>query len=327
MSGAAISDGMPVAQRITLPERVTASGTREPPLTLSVRETGRGPAVVLCHGFPELAYSWRHQIPVLVAAGFRVIAPDQRGYGDSDAPEPVEAYDLEHLTDDLAALLDALGIERAVFAGHDWGGVVAWGMPVRHPSRVAGVIGVNQPYSSLPDLDFLRRGVADDEEFYALWFQQCGVAEAELDRHPRLVFEKTMRRGAPPRGGMLGNPYRGLETREPIGPPLLTEAETDVYTRAFAARGFRGPLNWYRNMDRNLRMFPDFGTRRLDVPCLMITAEWDSALLPDIAAGMPAVCPDLETHMIGRCGHSTAQDKPAELNALMIDWLTRRFLR
>jgi pimeloyl-ACP methyl ester carboxylesterase len=132
-----------------------------------VREAGRGPAVVLCHGFPELAYSWRHQIPVLAGAGFRVIAPDQRGYGGSDAPEPVEAYDLEHLTDDLAALLDALRIERAVFAGHDWGGVVAWGMPVRHPSRVAGVIGMNQPYSSLPDLEFLRRAVADDEEFYA----------------------------------------------------------------------------------------------------------------------------------------------------------------
>lgn len=327
MSGAVISDGMPVAQRITLPERVAASGTREPPLTLSVRETGRGPAVVLCHGFPELAYSWRHQVPALAAAGFRVIAPDQRGYGGSDAPEPVEAYDLEHLTDDLAALLDARGIERAVFAGHDWGGVVAWGMPVRHPRRTAGVIGVNQPYSSLPDLDFLRRGVADDEEFYALWFQRPGVAEAMLDLHPRLVFEKTMRRGAPPRGGMLRNPFCGLETREPIGSPLLTEAEIDVYTRAFSARGFRGPINWYRNMERNQRMFPDFGMRRLDVPCLMITAEWDSALPPDLAAGMPAVCPDLETHMIGRCGHSTAQDKPAELNALMTDWLTRRFLR
>ncbi len=131
-----------------------------------------------------------------------------------------------------------------------------------------------------------------------------------------------MRRGLPPRGGMLGNPYRGLETREPIGAPLLTEAETEVYTRAFAARGFRGPLNWYRNMQRNQRMVPDYGMRRLEVPCLMITAEWDSGLPPDLAAGMPAVCPDLEIHMIGHCGHWTQADKPAELNVLMTRWLS-----
>ena len=320
-------DSMPIPRRVPLPERVTASGTLQPPLTLSVHEMGRGPAIVLCHGFPDLAYSWRHQFPALAAAGLRVIAPDQRGYGGSDAPEPVETYDLEHLTGDLVALLDALGIERAVFAGHDWGGVVAWAMPLLHPERTAAVIGVNQPYSSLPDIDLLRGLVGDDEKLYVLWFQRPGVAEAELDRHLHLVFEKTMRRGVPPRGGTLENPYRGLETREPVGAPLLTDAETEVYTRAFAARGFRGPLNWYRNMERNLRMVPDFGMRRLDAPCLMITAEWDSGLPPDLAAGMPAVCPDLEIHMIGQCGHWTQTDKPAELNALMTDWLIRRVLR
>ncbi len=326
---------MPAPRRITLPERVVSSGAREPALSLSVHESGRGPTVVLCHGFPELAYSWRHQIPALAAAGLRVIAPDQRGYGGSDAPEPIEAYDLEHLTGDLVALLDVLGIERAVFAGHDWGGFVAWAMPVLHPARTAGVIGVNTPYIPFPTTDILRGLFGEDEKLYILWFQTPGVAEAVIERHPRLVFEKLMRRGVPSRGGLLravkegrdANPFRRLETSEPAGAPLLGAAEIDVYTRAFATRGFRGPINWYRNVDRNHRMFPEIGFRRLEVPCLMVTAEWDVAIPPDLAAGMPAVCADLETHMITGCGHWTQQEKPAELTALMTDWLTRRFVK
>ena len=335
MSDAAKSpDAMPAPRRIRLPERVASSGEREPALTLSVHESGRGPAVVLCHGFPELAYSWRHQIPALAGAGLHVIAPDQRGYGGSDAPEPIETYDLEHLTGDLVALLDGLGIERAVFAGHDWGGFVAWAMPVLHPARTAGVIGVNTPYIPFPTTGFLRQLFGDDEKLYILWFQKPGLAEAVLDRHPRLVFEKMMRGGVPSRGGMLravkegrdANHFRRLEALEPVGPPMLTDGEIDAYARAFAARGFRGPINWYRNVDRNKRMFPDIGVRRLDLPCLMVTAEWDVALPPDLAAGMPALCSDLEIHMISRCGHWTQQDKPAELTRLMTDWLTRRFV-
>ena len=163
-----MTEAFPPPRRVTLPERTGASGAREPALTLSVHESGSGPAVVLCHGFPELAYSWRRQIPALAAAGFRVIAPDQRGYGGSDAPAPVEAYDLEHLTGDLVALLDALGLERAVFAGHDWGGFVAWAMPVLHPDRTAGVIGVNTPYIPFPTTGFLRQLFPDDEKLYIL---------------------------------------------------------------------------------------------------------------------------------------------------------------
>src|SRR2546428_690317 len=213
----------PPGRRVSLPDRVSASAAREPGITLSVHEAGAGPAVVLCHGFPELAYSWRHQFPALAAAGFRVIAPDQRGYGGSDAPEPIEAYDLERLTGDLVALLDALGLDRAVFVGPDWGGFVAWAMPVLHPDRGAGVIGVNTPYMALPT--------------------------------------------------------------------------TRVLPRA----------------------------RTLALPCLMITAEWDFALPPELAAGMPALCSDLEMHLIRECGHWTQQERPEELNLLMTDWLVRRF--
>ena len=147
-------ENFPSARRIPLPGRG---------VTLSVHEAGQGPAVVLCHGFPELAYSWRHQIRALAAAGFRAIAPDQRGYGASDAPEAVDAYGMEHLTGDLAALLDTLGIERAVFVGHDWGGFVSWAMPVLHPQRCLGAIGVNTPYVPFPTTERLRKAFTEDE--------------------------------------------------------------------------------------------------------------------------------------------------------------------
>jgi pimeloyl-ACP methyl ester carboxylesterase len=322
----------PAARLVKLPDRVTAAGAREAGITLSVHEAGHGPAVVLCHGFPELAYSWRHQIPVLAAAGFRVIAPDQRGYGGSDAPEGVPAYDLEHLTADMVGLLDALSIDRAIFVGHDWGGFVAWAMPVLHPNRTAGVIGVNTPYKAFPTTDMLRMVFPDDDKLYILWFQKPGVAEAVLDGQPRLVFEKLMRRGVAGRSmiqagreGRDANPFRRLEGMEPPGARLLTEEDIAVYTRGYGRHGFRGPINWYRNIDENNRRHPDFGVRKLELPCLMITAEWDAALPPALAAGMPALCSDLETHMIGECGHWTQQDKPEELNRLMSDWLTRRF--
>jgi microsomal epoxide hydrolase len=302
-------------------------------LTLSVHEAGSGPAVVLCHGFPELAYSWRHQLAALADAGFRAIAPDQRGYGGSDAPEPVEAYDLEQLCGDLVALLDALEIERAVFAGHDWGGFVAWGMPLLHPERTAGVIGVNTPYVPFPTTDLLRAAFPDEEKLYILWFQKPGVAESVLDRNPRLCFEKLMRRGAEPSepGGMLAvadaNPFRRLEEMEPVGARLLSDEELDYYARAYEKRGFRGGINWYRNIDRNMQRFPEIGQRHLELPCLMVTAEWDMALRPEMAAGMPAVCGDLEMHQIAACGHWTQQEKPDELNRVMLDWLGRRFAR
>ena len=137
---------LPPARHIELAPFTDSEGTPEPPISLSVHEGGEGPAVVLCHGFPELAYSWRKQYQPLVDAGFRAIVPDQRGYGLSDSPPEIHQFDIDHLTTDLVHLLDALEIEKAVFVGHDWGGFVAWAMPVLHPDRTAGVIGVNTPY-------------------------------------------------------------------------------------------------------------------------------------------------------------------------------------
>lgn len=328
---------LPEPRRIELDPHIDEDGHSEPPISLRVYEAGSGPAVVLSHGFPELAYSWRHQIRALLDAGFRVIAPDQRGYGESDAPEGREAYDIDHLTGDLVRLLDALGEEKAVFAGHDWGGFVVWAMPLLHPDRTAGVIGVNTPYSArmpLAPTQAMRMVAGEDpDSIYILWFQHPGVAETELARDPRLLFEKLMRRAISPdlvaeraaQGGLDMNPFRRLSEMPTLGESLLSEEDLDFYSETFQKSGFRGSVSWYRNFDRNWERHPQIGVARIEVPCLMVTAEWDLVLSPAMAEGMDERCSDLEKVMIEGCGHWTQQEKPEELNALMIRWLRERF--
>ncbi len=324
----------PEARPIALPARADAGGG----ITLSVHDAGQGPAVVLCHGFPELAYSWRHQFGPLMKAGFRVVAPDQRGYGASERPAELTAYDIHHLTGDLVALLDALEIERAVFCGHDWGGFVVWAMPHLHPDRTAGVIGVNTPYAPRPPQPptaMMRLLVGGrDERMYVLWFQEPGVAEGVMDPQVEMIFRKLMRPGEDPAvvaPRMLGpdgqldmNPFRRMEELEE-GPSFLSEEEMRVFVQSFEHTGFGGGISWYRNLDRNWETAPRVGVDPIDVPCLMVTAAWDAALRPEMAAGMPELIPDLEMHQIEQCGHWTQQEKPAELNRIMVDWLTRRF--
>lgn len=313
-------------------------GRDEAPIRLSVHDAGEGPAVVLCHGFPELAYSWRHQIEPLVKAGFRVIVPDQRGYGASDAPDGSDAYDIDHLTGDLVGLLDVLEIDRAVFVGHDWGGFVVWAMPTLHPDRTAGVIGVNTPYTArtaMPPMEMAKLLVGGDvEKLYMLWFQEPGVAEGVLDSQARLLFEKIMRTAESPTdvaarmaasGTADMNPFRRLAELETFGQPCVSDAELAVFIDTFDRTGFRGGIEWYRNFDRNWERHPEVGVAKVDVPALMVTAEWDIALPPTMAAGMPALCNDLEMKQIAECGHWTQQERPDELNAILIDWLTRRF--
>jgi len=330
---------LPPARSIQLAPFVDSNGKVEEPIQLSVHEAGSGPAVVLCHGFPEFAFSWRHQVAPLADAGFRVIVPNQRGYPGSDSPAGSDAYDIDHLTGDLVALLDALEIEKAVFVGHDWGGFVVWAMSTLHPDRVLGVVGVNTPYlprMPIPPTEVMKLvAEGDDDRLYILWFQQPGVAEAVLDRSPRLLFEKIMRR---PRsledftsqmndaeGPMDMNPFRRLEELEILGDELLSPEELDHYTSAFETNGFRAPISWYRNFDRNWNIQPEVGSASIEHPCLMLTAEWDVVLPPALAESMPERIPDLETVMIEGCGHWTQQEKPEEFNRLLIDWLQRRF--
>lgn len=328
-----------------LPVQHTLSGANAPggvvggPIRMAVHEAGNGagrPPVVLCHGFPDLAFGWRNQLPALADAGFRALAPDQRGYGSTTAPEPIEAYGLGQLCGDLVDLLDTLDVEQAVFVGHDWGGFVAWAMPVLFPERCAGVVGVCTPYTPFPGTEFLRAMFGDDpENMYMLWFQEPGVAEAVLDRDPRLLFQKLCIGGIDPavvaehgmarEQGSMFNPFIDLAGLPDLGERLLSEDELDVYASAFERTGFRGGINWYRNVDENARRHPGVGVQQLDLPTLMLCAEWDPALPPALAADMGNRCSDLEMHTIPKAGHWVQDESPEELNDLLIDWLTRRF--
>jgi pimeloyl-ACP methyl ester carboxylesterase len=304
-------------------------------IRMALTEQGEGPPVVLCHGFPELAYSWRHQLPTLAAAGFRAIAPDQRGYGGTDRPAAVTDYDIHHLTGDLVGFLDALGLERAVFAGHDWGGNVAWMMPLLHPARTAGVIGVNTPYfprPAAPPITLMR--AIWGENYYMVHFQKPGEADGRLARDVPRVFRQLMRSGVPLHelaaswrkpDGTTKNMVEAIEGGELPGRPLLSEEELGVYVGAFTATGFTGAINWYRNMDRNWETTPELDGARINVPALMITAEHDPVLRPALVEPMRPLVPDLEVVMIPGCGHWTQQEQPDELNRILIDWLTRRF--
>lgn len=298
---------------------------------LSVYEAGEGPAVVLSHGFPELGYSWRHQLTALAAAGYHAIAPDQRGYGASDRPSDIEDYDIVALTTDLVGLLDAFEIDQAVFVGHDWGGLVTWQLPLLHPGRAAGLVGVNTPY--LPRLPMRPTEVfrmAGGDNHYVLYFQEPGTADRELLEDVPNLFETMMQSGVPPEElqaatGDAANFMEAIARGPRLGQPLLSGEDLGVYVETFEATGFTGGLNWYRNFDRNWELTEALEGARIEVPSLMITAEWDPVLAPAIATlGEPFV-DDLETHMIARCGHWTQQEHPDELNRLMIDWLDRRY--
>jgi pimeloyl-ACP methyl ester carboxylesterase len=310
---------------------IDANGVR-----LSVYEAGEpsAPAVVFSHGFPELAFSWRHQIPTLAAAGFHVIAPDQRGYGGSSAPAAVEDYDMEHLTGDLAGILDALDIERAVFVGHDWGGFVVWQMPFFHRDRVAAVVGVNTPHvprMPIPPVEMFRSALG--ENFYIVWFQTPELPDAALAANVDVVLDHMFRRGIEPtaiqeRASSSTTSFVEAVVNVPddlLGPPLLSADALAVYVETFRRTGFTGPINWYRNFDRNWERSADQTSARIDgVPCLMVAAAWDPVLPPALAAGMPDLISDLEIHEIAECGHWTQQEHPGEFNHILIDWLTRK---
>lgn len=304
-------------------------------IRMAVYEQGEGVPVILCHGWPELAYSWRHQLPALAAAGFRAIAPDQRGYGKTDAPERIADYDIHHLTADLVGLLDALGIEKAVFCGHDWGGIVVWQMPLLHPDRVAGVIGLNTPFMPRAPIDPIAGfRAAFGEDMYIVWFQKPGVAEAVLDPQPEKLINLLMRRA-----GMSLDEYdaqpaerRNFAIKDMLkadqamlsGEPLLNAAEIAVFADAFGRTGFRGGINWYRNFTRNWELTEGL-RERIDAPCLMIMAENDAVLRPAMADGMAQYCPQLEKYLVRNCGHWTQQEHPEEVNRVIIDWLKRHF--
>ncbi|MBA4209904.1 MAG: epoxide hydrolase [Parvibaculum sp.] len=309
-------------------------------IKMAIYEQGpkNGVPVVMCHGFPELAYSWRHQLPAIAGAGFRAIAPDMRGYGNTGGPKGKDAvplYDIAHLTDDLAGLLDALGLDKAIFAGHDWGGVVVWQMALRHPDRVSGVIGVNTPFMPRGPMDpIAAMRMAFGEDMYIVFFQNYGVAEAIFDkdvaRSMRFWYRKSAMKLADfdklPAEQKNLSFTRSFESDEStwLGSQLLTPEELAYYTKLFEKSGFEGGINWYRNFTRNWELSAG-QVEKVTAPALMVSAADDIVLRPELTIGMEQYVPDLEKHVIADCGHWTQAEKPEELNALMVDWLKRRF--
>ena len=295
---------------------------------------GRGTPVVLCHGFPELAYSWRHQVGPLVDAGYRVIVPNQRGFGASSRPVEVEAYDLDSLSGDIVGLLDALGEERAILVGHDWGAPVVWHTALRHPGRVVAVASLSVPHvrrGVVTPLEAMRTAAGPGFVHYIDYFQTPGVAEAEFEADVRaslLGFMWSISGDAPKEERFRPIPVGGrfidsLTVPNEL-PPWLTKEALAVYVKAFEASGFRGGLNWYRNVTRNWERSADLTEARVTQPALFITGSRDPARNPAAIERLHEVVPNLvATHILDGCGHWTQQERPEEVNRLLLEWLTR----
>ena len=317
-----------------LPDGVTERTVTIGDIDLHLLEAGTdGPLVVLAHGFPELAWSWRHQLPALAAAGYRVVAPDQRGYGRSTRPERLEDYDILHLTGDLVGLLDELGESRAVFVGHDWGSMVVWQLSLLHPERVDGVCGMSVPFvprSPAPPIQMMR-AMFSGMFFYMVYFQEPGVADAELGADPA----RTMRRLL---GGLgardltpeeqqaaFADDGRGFVDRmpEPDGlPDWLTRAELDHYVAEFTRTGFTGGINWYRNMDRNWELTPQLADAKVQVPSFFIGGSDDPVLTMSPPDGQTAHLTDHRgTVLIEGAGHWVQQQAPEQVNAALLGFL------
>jgi pimeloyl-ACP methyl ester carboxylesterase len=300
--------------------------------------SGKAPLVLLCHGFPESWYSWRHQLRALAEAGFHAVAPDMRGYGQTDAPEAIEQYTLLHMTGDMVGLLDALGEPTAVIAGHDWGAPVAWTCAQLRPDRFRAVIGLSVPFRPRsPALPTSVMPQTEDAVFYQLYFQTPGVAEAELERDVRRTIRSLLYSAsgdAPrasdgaPRLGMVARSGGVLDGLEDPGelPGWLTEADVDFYVREFTQIGFRGGLNWYRNIDRAWQLLAPFAGVGVTVPALYMAGDRDLVLafrgMDQFLANLERFVPQLRGKVIlPGCGHWTQQERATEVNKAMIGFL------
>ena len=308
-------------------------------IRMHIAEQGAGPLVVLCHGFPESWYSWRHQLQPLVEAGFHVVAPDMRGYGHTDRPEAIEEYTLLHLVGDMVGLLDALGADSAVIAGHDWGAPVAWHAALLRPDRFRGVIGLSVPFRPRgPVRPTTLMPQTEDALFYQLYFQVAHVPEAELERDVRFTIRSVLcslsgdtphHEAAPALGvGMVlrqGGFLTGMVNPASL-PPWLTEADVDFYAAEFVRTGFRGGLNWYRNFDRNWELLAPYAGARVTVPALYVGGERDLVVafrgMDKLIHTLSKFVPQLRgTIMLPGCGHWTQQERARDVSAAMIDFL------
>ena len=300
-------------------------------LDMAVYEQGQGPPVVLLHGFPELAYSWRHQFPALADAGFRAIAPDQRGYGRTTAPVDVSAYRVSELIADVHGLLDALELESAAFVGHDWGALLLWQMAMLAPERIDSLAILNIPHyprSPIDPIDVMRERFGND--FYIVNFQDSDEADRVFADDPRHFIGRMMRKNQitreqfdklPPQYKVVSLLRQTLADKA-TGDALLSDEELDYYAAGFSRSGFTGPINWYRNWSHNWKQLEGVDPV-IDIPTLFIGAENDVLIGLQHIEGMKPLVRDLHVHRLG-CGHWTQQELPAEVNALLVDWLMQR---
>lgn len=284
-------------------------------IELAVAEYGPadGPVVVLLHGFPELGYSWRHQIEPLAGAGYRLLVPDLRGFGGSDAPDAAEDYAVDVLTRDVLGLIDHAGADQAVVIGHDWGADLAWKTTWLHPERVRAVGALSVPFvprAPAPPLAIMRKHFGED--FYMVWFQEPGVAEAALSKDVRRTLATSK----------VWTASWADEQEEPARPAFLTEAELQVYVDAYTQTGFHGGLNYYRNIDRNWERTAAVAERRITQPALFLTGERDPVRTFMPATSMAGWVTDLRVNaVIPGAGHWLQQQAPEAVNEQLLAWL------
>ncbi len=306
--------------------------------TLRCAMEGNGPLAILVHGFPESWYSWRHQLGPIAKAGFTACAIDVRGYGGSDKPPEVADYTLEKIAGDLIGLGNVLSPDQPfVLIGHDWGAPIVWNTAFTRPDRIRAVAGLSVPFSGAPQRPFTEvfreHFTSQGRFFYQDYFQQPGVAEAEAEADPRDWVHRMMYSicGDVPLGAYWDKPLgatflQGLPDPQPV--PWLNEADLDYYEAEFKASGFRGPLNRYRNHERDYEWLKAWQGKQIEQPCLFIGGDRDPATtlfgaVVDPVAMMRMFAPKVEGHVLEGVGHWTQQERPEAVNALLIDWLKR----
>lgn len=292
---------------------------------LEVFEAGQenaGNPIVLCHGWPELAFSWRHQMPVLAAAGYHVIVPNQRGYGSSSRPADVTDYDIAHLSGDLVALLDHYGYQDATFVGHDWGAMVVWGLALLHPDRARNVINLSLPYQERGDIPWIEllEAVLGPDYYFVHFNRQPGVADAVLDENTFRFLRNLYRKNEPLRAPEPGMTMINLAKAEaPLGEALMSDEDLAVFVSAFEASGFTGSINWYRNLDRNWHLLADVDPI-IRQPALMIYGERDAIQKSE---NLARFVPNVEVVSLD-CGHWIQEEMPAETNQAILSWLEQQ---
>lgn len=304
-------------------------------IRMSLIEAGQGPLVLLCHGWPESSHSWRHQLKALADAGFHAVAPDQRGYGQTDRPEAIDQYTLLHLVGDLVGLVAALEERTAVIVGHDWGAMVAWTAALLRPDLFRAVAALSVPLlprARARPTDQMKK-IFGDDFFYQLYFQQPGVAEAELERDVRATLRRVLfSASAAGRARLERGAARQAKcfldtTIEPETlPTWLSEADLDHYAAEFQRSGFRGPLNWYRNIDRNWELLGAFAGVLVQPPALFLAGKLDPVLrfpgyskalerMKDLVPGLRRV------ELLDDCGHWIQQEKAEETSTILLEFL------